>query len=73
MWAKIIAALHVAWLVVVVAIGVHLSRRLGRVERWNADHGPPLERLDLEQQAGDPARTLAVRRPHHSGSSNAPH
>jgi hypothetical protein len=73
-WAKIIAALLVAWILVVVWIGLHLSRRLARVERWNIVHGPPLVRLAAEQRArASLGRAVAARRPHRSGTDDVPH
>jgi hypothetical protein len=54
-------------------VGGAVLHRVVRAERWQAKHGPTLERIGLEQQADDAARLLAVRRPHHSGTVDRPH
>ncbi|XXX79185.1 hypothetical protein WMF30_10465 [Sorangium sp. So ce134] len=50
-----------------------LEARQARLEAWQQQHGPPLERLALEQDAAsDQARAVAVRRPQRAGSPEAP-
>ena len=72
-WLQVIAALLVAWICTVIAVGVSLSRRIGRVESWQNSHSAPLDRLGFEQDSTDAAQALARRRPHRSGSSERPH
>jgi hypothetical protein len=72
-WLQVIAALLVAWICVVVAVGISLARRIGRVESWQSEHSAPIERLGHEQDSTDAAQALARRRPHRSGSPDRPH
>jgi HAMP domain-containing protein len=72
-WMQIIAALLVAWIFVVIGIGLSLFSRLRRVESWQNSHSEPIERLGHEQEATDAAQALARRRPHRSGSIERPH
>ncbi|MGK3995081.1 hypothetical protein [Sorangium sp. So ce1024] len=49
------------------------EERQARLEAWQEQHGPPLERLALEQDASaDPARAAALKHPQRGGSPDAP-
>lgn len=47
-----------------------LEERQARLEAWQEQHRPALERLAIEQE--DPARAASLRRPHRGGSREAP-
>lgn len=68
-WMKFFAGLCVALVFIMFAV----LHRLVRVERWQTDHGGPIERLGHEQEAMDAAQAFARRRPHQSGTTDQPH
>lgn len=46
-----------------------LEERQARLEAWQQQHGPPLERLAFEQRVEDPGAAVSVQR---GGSREAP-